>query len=398
MLSSTKTRAASWFLIVGLLVVASNLRAPFTSVAPVLAYIEREFSLNATQLGMFSAIPLLVFATLSPFVAGLARRFGLETMVFIGVIVLTLGSLVRVAGSLEMAVVGTLMIGGGIAIGNVLIPSLLKRDFPTRIGVLTALYGLAMAISSAVGSAVAVPIAEASPYTWRASLFIFVLLGGVSALLWAPQLRHQAPRDTAAEREPGPRLWRYPLAWQVTLFLGMNSFLYYITIAWVPAILVENGYTEEAAGSIHGLMQFASGTAGIALIPFLARSNDQRFLAVGTGMGLCVSFLGLYLAPQFGSLWALSLGFFGGAVFLLGLAFTGLRARTVEESASLSGMAQCVGYLMATTGPLITGRIHDVSGSWDLVLVLCTCLALLICLVGWFAGRNRQLGDNLGTP
>ena len=395
--SKLKPTYSTLLLIIGLVIVASNLRAPFTAVAPVLTYIERDFGLSATELGLFSSIPLLAFALLSPFVAGFARRYGLERTVFAGVLVLTAGSLIRVSGTLSMAVLGTAFVGVGIAIGNVLIPSLLKRDFPTRIGFFTAVYGLSMAIMSAIGSAIAVPLAERSDYTWRASLFVFVLLGIISAVVWAPQLLRARPAPMPVTTKKGPRLWQYPLAWQVTFFLGLNSFLYYITIAWVPAILVDSGYSEEAAGNIHGLMQLSSGTSGLAMMPFLARLTDQRWLALGAGAGLSVSLVGLQFMPQYGATWALILGFFGGAVFLLGLAFTGMRARTVEESASLSGMAQSVGYLLATTGPLIAGGIHDLTGGWSEVLWMCTALSLVIAGFGWFAGRNRQIGDGQAT-
>lgn len=393
MTEQSKKRATTILFVVSLLLVATNLRAPFTSVAPVLSYIGSEFQLSSSQLGLFSALPLFVFATFSPFVSRIARRWGMELTLFLGVLTLTLGSIVRVIGPLSAAVVGTMLVGAGIAIGNVLIPSFLKRDFPTRIGLFTAFYGLSMAIASTIGSAAAVPLAERFEATWRASLSIFIVLGMVSAIVWAFQLRHNKAAHTPVTAHRGPPLWRYPLAWHVTLFLGLNSFLYYITIAWVPAILVSNGFSEEAAGNIHGLMQFTSGTAGLAMAPFLARLNDQRPIALVAAGGLTLSLLGMQWMPAHSATWALILGFFGGAVFLLGLAFTGMRARTVEESAALSGMAQSIGYLLATTGPSLMGWVYDRTQNWNVVLNLCVALTLVMIYFGWQAGKNIQIGD-----
>lgn len=389
-------KGSTLLLITGILLLASNFRAPFTSVAPVLRLIQDDYGLSATQAGLLSATPLFVFALLSPFAARIARRVGLERALFGSMIVLAVGAALRSSGPLYGAIVGTLLVGAGICVGNVMIPGLLKKQFPESIGAMTALYALAMAITSAIGSAVAVPIAEASAAGWRASLGIFVILALVSALVWSPQLRGAEPGVSAsdARQSSGPPLWKSPLAWQTTLFFGLNSCLYYIIISWAPTILVDSGYSEEAAGNVHGLMQLFSGLAGLILMPLMARLRDQRILAASTAGILVIGLLGLITLPQFGAVWAVLLGFGGGAVFVLALAFIGLRASTPDQAASLSGMAQSVGYLLATTGPTLIGKIHDVRGDWTLALSLCVGLAWIVMSFGLLAGRDRTIGGD----
>lgn len=397
--STTRTErpGSTLLLVAGILLVASNFRAPFTSVAPVLRYIQDDYGLSATQAGLFSATPLLMFAMLSPFAARIGRRFGVDRTLFVSTLVLAVGAALRSSGPLASAIGGTLLIGGAICLGNVLIPGLIKKEFPQQIGAMTALYALAMAITSAIGSAVAVPIAEASAAGWRASLAIFVGLALVSALVWSPQLTRAANGPATNQSDPtAPPLWRSALAWQTTLFFGLNSFLYYIILSWTPTILVDHGYTEEAAGNIHGVMQLFAGTAGLVLMPLMARLRDQRWLAAMTGGILLVGLIGMIALPQWGAVWAVMLGFGGGAVFVLALAFIALRASTPEQAASLSGMAQTVGYALATTGPTLIGTIYDAQGNWTLALSVCAVVSAVLIGFGVFAGRNRTIND--GRP
>ena len=233
-----------------------------------------------------------------------------------------------------------------------LLPSLVKRDFPRRVAGLTSAYVLTMSVIAGAASAVAIPLAALSDATWRFSALCLLAVPALGALLWLPQLsRRTRPASVTAHAPHGERLWGSALAWQVTLFLGINSFVFYVMVSWLPAILQDAGYTAEQAGSLHGLLQLMSAGPALFLAPAVRRMKDQRAVAAGAAGASCVAMIGLIVAPGWASLWIVLMGLGMGAGIILGLAFVGLRARHAQQAASLSGMAQFVGYLLAASGP-----------------------------------------------
>ncbi len=186
-------------------------------------------------------------------------------------------------------------------------------------------------------------------------------------------------------------LWRSPLAWQVTLFLGINSLIYYVVIGWLPAILLSYGYSEAGAGSVHGLLQLATAAPGLLVPLVLHRLRDQRGIAVLVSLMCAVSAVGLWVLPQQAVIWTLMFGFGSGATMILGLTFIGLRANSAHQAAALSGMAQSVGYLLAACGPPLMGKIHDASGSWHIPLAACALLSVVMAAFGALAGRDREV-------
>ena len=230
-----------------------------TGVAPLIGMIRAQLGLSSTAAGMLITLPLLAFAGGSLAAAGLARRYGLERTLFGALLLIAAGIVGRSLGSEAALYAGTLVIGAGIALGNVLLPSLVKRDFPQRVAGLTSAYVLTMSVIAGVASAVAIPLAMLSDATWRFSALCLLAVPALGALLWLPQLsRRTRPASVTAHAPHGERLWRSALAWQVTLFLGINSFVFYAMVSWLPAILQDAGYTAERAGSLHGLLQLMS--------------------------------------------------------------------------------------------------------------------------------------------
>ncbi|WP_050465786.1 MFS transporter [Herbaspirillum autotrophicum] len=381
--------ATPLLLIIGILLIASNLRAAVTGVAPLLDTIRHDFGLSSGNAGMLITLPLLAFAAVSPFAAVLARRFGLERSLFAALLVILAGIVLRSTGSVAALYIGTGIIGGGIAIGNVLLPSLLKRDFPTRIATMTAVYALTMGVAAALSSVIAIPLATSTG--WPLALASCGLLVVVALVCWVPQLRkHTAPAASTATEAHGGRIWHSLLAWQVTLFLGLNSFVYYVVVSWLPAILNDAGYTPAQSGSLHGLLQMAAAVAGLALMP-LRRMKDQRAAAFGASCMALVGILGLLWVPQWAAFWCVLYGLGSGATIVLGLSFVSLRVNSVQQAASLSGMAQTVGYLLAAVGPTLIGAIHDRVQNWTAPLLLCAGAAALMALCGLFAGRNVHI-------
>ncbi|WDZ95576.1 MFS transporter [Herbaspirillum sp. WKF16] len=392
--SSRRTVASPGWLILGILLIAANLRAPVTGVGPLIEMLQQAFGFSAGIAGLLLTLPLACFALLSPVAAWAARGFGLERTLFLAMLLVAAGIALRSTGSAAALLIGTCIIGGGIAGGNVLLPSLLKRDFPNDLTRLTAIYGLTMNTASALGSVCAVPLADALGWPW--ALAAFIVLPAVAMLAWLPQLaRHTLPAPAPAGSVP---VWRSALAWQVTLFLGTNSFVYYVVTAWLPSILVANGQSAAQAGNLHGLLQFSSAIAGLFLVPLVKRMQDQRLIAAGTSALSVLGALGLIVAPSQAMIWVPLFGFGSGAVFILGLAFVGMRVSTPQQAASLSAMAQCVGYLMAAVGPMLMGRLHDALGDWNLVLAATAAMAVVMGVFGMLAGRaGRVIGESRAT-
>lgn len=379
-----------FWIIAGVLLVAGTLRGTFTGAGPLLGDIGQAFDLGASQAGFLITLPLLAFFVVSPFAARLARAAGLERAIFLALIAMIGGVAIRSAGPLWALYLGSTVLGAGIAIGNTLLPSLLKRDFPDQITKLTTLYAVTMGVASAGASAVMVPLAQA--FDWRWALAALIVLPLTAALVWAPQLRRRStPGAEATTGLSGASVWRSGLAWQVTLFFGVNSFVYYAVAAWLPSILTGAGMSPEVAGGLHGVMQLATAAPGLVLVPLVRRMKDQRALATGFALLGLMSLAGLYAAPGLAMIWVALFGFAIGGAFILALAFIGLRSRSAEQTAQLSGMTQSVGYLMSACGPIAIGALHDAVDAWAPALAACGALCILLVVLGLGAGRDRQV-------
>lgn len=396
---SQSLRLGSFWIIAGILLFSANLRGLFTAVGPLLGTLQGAFGTGASAAGMLITLPLIVFCLVSPLAPRLARVLGLERALFLALGVMIVGIIVRAFGPLWALYLGTGILGAGIAVGNTLLPSLLKRDFPDQITRLTAVYAITMGVGSALASAVVVPLADA--VGWRFSLGAFVILPLGSALLWLPQLgRHSRPdRPTTPQAAESIKTWRSPLAWQVTLFFGVNSAVYYAVATWLPSILADAGFSSTMAGSLHGVMQLATALPGLFLAPLVRRSRDQRGIAAAlAGLGLA-SITGLCLAPQWSVLWVAGFGFGIGGAFILALAFLGLRTRSADQTARLSGMTQSVGYVLSAAAPVLFGALHDKTGNWTPMLAICGLLCGLLVMLGQGAGRDTSLGvDARASP
>lgn len=384
-------RKALW-LIAGILLIATTLRVTFTGAAPLLDMIRADYSLTTAQTGLLTTLPLLAFGLISPLAPGVARRFGMEHSLFAALLLICAGIALRSLPSPALLFIGTAIIGCGIALGNVLLPGLIKRDFAGHIARMTGAYSLTMGAAAAVGSALVVPLATTGA-GWQGSLLILMVFPLLAMVLWIPQLRQRSTAQVTHARNLKNRgVWRSLLAWQVTLFLGINSLIYYVIIGWLPSMLSTNGYSEAQAGSLHGLLQLATASPGLLVPLILSRLRDQRGIAVLVSMMCAVSAAGLWLMPGQAVLWALMFGFGSGGTMILGLTFIGLRANSAHMAAALSGMSQSVGYLLAAFGPPVMGKIHDVSGDWHWPLIICALLAAAMAGFGFYAGREQEIG------
>lgn len=384
-------------IIISILFIASNLRGPITGIGPILDFIAHDLGLSATQAGMLTTFPLLAFAIFSPISSGLARKIGLEPSLMLALLAITTGIIIRSAGSSLTLYLGTCIIGVGIAIGNVLLPSLLKRDFPHKVPTLTAIYVLTMGVGATLSASTTIPmmnLADSLNITfipnWGFALAGTIILPLVTMLIWLPQLsRHSKPTADTPDIDSHSYMWRATAAWQVSGFLAINSFIMYAFIAWLPSILVSYGYTEHQAGYIHGILQLASAAPAIILIPLMAKVKDKRSLSLAMTLLALVGITGLLAMHQHAVIWVTLLGFSCGGGFILGLSFVGLRTHNAHQAAALSGMAQCIGYLFAATSPIIFGSLHEATNSWDMALILAAGMSII------WAGLATQAGKSL---
>lgn len=381
---------AAVFLAVTVLVVAANLRASITSVGPVLDLIADDTGLGSSALGILGAIPLFAFAAVSPIVDRFTRRFGRERTVLAATILLVAATVWRsVPGWIGNLWLGTALIGAAIAVGNVLVPALVKRDFPERIALLTGLYSAVLSVFAGVASGVAQPIGES--FGWRIAVGCWALLSVVAALVWLPRLRGTERPDPAAVRAAGaqPSMWTSATAWQVAGYMAAQSTVFYLLVTWLPTIEAATGVEPVVAGWHLFLFQAVGVLAGLAVTALLHGRGDLRAVAAAVAALMLVGMLGFLLAPDLVVAWVVVAGLGSGASLVVALTLIAQRARGSVAAARLSGMAQGVGYLVAAFGPIGAGVLLDATGDWRPVVWVVAGLAGIQALIGLFAGRDR---------
>lgn len=392
--SANQRLGASALLIAAILLTAATLRSPLTGVGSLIGQIQGNTGLSHTAAGMLTTLPLVAFAVFALAAPKLAWRFGMERTMFYCMIIMTAGILLRSLPAIPALFLGTALIGSAIAICNVLVPGLIKRDFPNRIGLMTSLYTSSMNGWAAIASGISIPLSRSAG--WRGALVYWGILSAVTALFWVPQLRrsiHRGKSQKAASYRKTGTVWKSAVAWQVTIFMGFQSIMFYVGISWLPEILHEQGMSPAKAGWMLSLMQIAS-MAGSFLMPLIAsRTQSQKGLAAASSTLFLIGFGGVWLStPALAPLFIAAIGLGCGTTFSLVILFFALRSRTADQAAELSGMAQSIGYLLAAVGPTLFGFIHDQSGNWAVPLATITGLSLLTILFGYAAGRKGYVG------
>jgi CP family cyanate transporter-like MFS transporter len=382
--------APAWWIGLAIVLVAANLRPAVVGVAPLLAQIQADERLSATAAGILTALPVLCFGLIAPVAPPLARRLGTERALLTALALLIVGFLVRSSGPLAALFAGTVLLGSAIAIGNVLLPSLIKRDFAHRTGMMTGLYTMAIAGGGALSAGITVPVAQAAGLDWRGALAGWALFALVALLCWLPHVRRaERPARVGGQRVGG--LWRDALAWQVTAYMGLQSLGYFAVTAWLPALLVDRGYDPVTAGYLLSLSTVA-GIAGALVAPMLAtRGRRQRGLAVGITAVAAVGFLGVLAPIGVEPVAVILLGAAQSAALGLALVLVALRAPDAAHAAQLSGMAQTAGYVVAAAGPFAVGALRDLTGGWTVPLLLLVALLAVQGAAGVLAGRDRHV-------
>lgn len=379
-----------------LVLITINLRLSVGSVSPVLDDIRDALGWSGTTAGLLTTTPVLCFGLAAPLAPRLARRFGQEALLLGTLVAIVAGVAIRVAPSAVPVFAGTIVLGVGIAVGNVLMPSIIKRRF-ARPGLMMGLFTMALSVSAALGAAFTVPLEDALG-SWNAALGAWALLAVLAAVLWLPVARSSG-RGPTAGAVPAAGITRHRMAWAVTGAFGFQSMLFFSLLSWTPDILRDAGLSSGAAGAMLSLSMLC-GIAPSLVLPLLAeRVRDQRWLAVIAPVAWVLGLLGLLADPAGATwLWMVLTGVGQGLGISFVLTMIVLRAGDAGTAAALSGMTQGIGYTFAALGPLALGAVHDATGGWDVPITIMLCLTAGMLVCGFLAGRDRRIVADSTPP
>lgn len=395
------TRAPTWALVAAVLLAAVNLRTAVTSVGPLLAEIEAGIGLRGLSAGLLTTLPVISFAALGSLTPRIAHRVGEQRLLALALVLMTAGLALRaLVGSPPAFLLLSVVALTGGAMGNVLLPVLVKRHFADRVGSMTGAYTTALAVGATLSAAVTVPIAtglgRAGGVDWRLGLGVWAPLAGVAALAWV-----MLPRGVPGPAEPATQrvvvsLRSSPTAWALALFFGAQSLQAYVAFGWFAQLFRERaGVSATEAGLLVAVLAAMSIPTSVVIPSFAARMSNQRPILVVLVVCYVVAYAGLLVAPRTAVLaWAVLVGIGSGA-FPLVLTLIGLRSRSPAVTASLSAFTQSVGYLVAGTGPLLVGVLHDADGGWTSSLVLLLVAVAVMAVAGWRATAAGSVEDDL---
>jgi CP family cyanate transporter-like MFS transporter len=366
----------------------------------VLEEVRDGLGMSAAAAGLLTALPVIAFAVLGALAPASARRFGPHRVTFVALLAAAAGLLGRALVDHQAPFLAlSLLALGGMAMANVLIPSLVKRHFPDRLGTLTSVYTTALAVGLTSALVLTVPVAEAFG-SWRAGLGAWAVLALVAAVPWVGLLRHDAPDPGAPARTRVVRFGdvaRTRLGWAMALFFGLQSMQAYAIFGWFATLWRDSGFSPALAGALVGVVAGISIPLSAWVPRLVARPGDQRAVLFTVMLMYPVAYVGLVVAPHsLAVLWALVLGA-GTTTFPMVLTLIGLRASTPEGTAALSSFTQSVGYLLAAVGPFGVGVLHDLSGGWTVPLVVLAVLVVPMLVLGTYVARVNYVEDQLAA-
>lgn len=388
------------FLVIGVVMIAFNLRPAITSVGPLIGTIRDDVGFSNWSVALLTSLPLIAFAIMSPLTPKLANRFSNEWALTIGLFLLLIGIGLRSISIIFFLFAGTLLIGLGIAICNVLLPGVIKEKFPLKIAMMTSVYTTGMAIFATTASGVSIPLAHNMELGWQLSLLVWIIPAIVGLIIWfyIALTNTQAARGQMKylEKRQSKGIWKSKLAWKVALFMGLQSLIFYVTISWLAEILIDFGITKTMAGFMVSYFQLL-GIPVSTIIPLLAvKFTTQSKLVLGVN---ALYILGIFLLLLFHSFFWIILiavgliGIASSSNFALALTFLSIRAKDAKDAADLSGMAQSIGYILAAFGPILIGFMYDITKGWNIPFVFLIIVTAAIIYFGMHAGQNKYVLD-----
>lgn len=386
-------KASRTLLLIGVLFVAINLRPALSSIGPLVDLIRQDIGLSDTLLGLLTTLPLIAFGIVSTITPLFTKRFGIGNTLLAALILLTLGIIIRSIAGVFGLYLGTILLGIAIAFGNVLLPALIKRNFPHKAGFVTSLYSGIMSLGAAVAAGLSFPLAVEFNLGWRGSLSVWAVLAVIALIIWIPNIKRlDRSVPSRSFKVAMKKLSGSVLVWKMALYMGLQSLAFYVILAWLPAILMDRGFDASYAGWMLSLSQ-ATGIIGAIVIPIWAGSReDQRLIIVSLIIVEVIALVGLMI-PGLGlvELWVGLIGLVLGGTFGLALLLIVLRSKDAEIAAELSGIVQSIGYLIAATGPFIVGLIYDLTQLWNYALALLVVVAIIKLVMGIDVGKDRRV-------
>ncbi|MFG3078910.1 CynX/NimT family MFS transporter [Streptomyces sp. NPDC048225] len=395
-------------LILGIVLAALNLRPAITSLGALLEEVRDGLGMSGSVAGLLTSVPPLCFAVFGVAAPRLARRFGPGAVVCAGMVAITAGLVIRpYAGGTRGFLAATALALMGIAVSNVLMPVIVKRYFPDRVGSMTGLYSMALAFGTSVAAAATVPVTDALGGHWQPGLAVWAVLPALAVLPWIPFVRNRREPASAAApsaaaggqdggrpaQQPPLRITRSRTAWALAVFFGLQATAAYITMGWMAQIFRDSGVSAGTAGLLLAVIMVMGVPLAFVIPRVASRLPHQGPIVLVLGLCGLAGYAGLYFAPVGGAwVWALLLGV-SNCAFPLALTMVGMRARTGAGVAQLSAFAQSTGYLISIPGPLLVGVLYQHSGGWGLPIALMSALMVPQIVVGVLAGRDRTVED-----
>lgn len=378
-----------FLLLAAVIVVAATLRAPLTVIGPIISEIGDTLSLNHAMLGGLTTIPLIMFGIVSPFVAKISGKIGMSMTLLSGMLLLLCGLIVRILPNVTWLITGTILVGTGIAIGNVILPSFVKWRFPAHIGLMTGVFAATMNLTAGIGGGLSVPLAHYNDYGYQFALGFWIIPSVIGLFVWLPQLKHNPKPAVSVSSH---RIYHSKLAVAIALMMGFQSMNFYSTVTWFPEILIHYGVSQETAGYMLMLNQFAQLPMTFMMPVIAMKMNNQRRLVIAFTMLFLIGFTAL----QFNHIvWIvigmIATGLAGGAAFSLCMLFFSLRARTNEDAIKLSGFSQSVGYIIAAMGPVLMGYLNDMTGTYTTSFIMFYIIAICMFIFGMIASKNEYV-------
>lgn len=393
------------FIVAAIILIATCLRGPITGVGPLVTTLQELLGLSAFASGMLTTLPLLTFAVVSFATAPLSKKLGIGKLMFISLIVLFAGLLIRSFLGTPGLFIGTVILAAGIGTNNVLLPVVIKSRFPQHIGTLTSVYTTLMAGFASLSSGTSIPLSNAFAGAfgiemgWRFAICIWIILVLLAFFFWLPNMSNRF--DDAAEEEiKGGRrrsVAASPISWFITLYMGFQSMCFYFTVSWFATILQTYGYSRVSSGLFNMIMMLCGLPASFVMPIIASRTKHQSFWGALIGALYALGMVTLLFAysPVGLILTIITNGLGSGAAIAFCMVLFALHTKDVQDANSLSSMAQGFGYIFAAVSPILMGAVYDATGSWTAPLIIMTAIGIACTVCGWLSGLNKMVDTTL---